>query len=159
MAGESQTQPVFFEQWRDALAAGIRLGPADAPVQVVEFADFQCPYCARFELTVKTVREKYPDQVAFTFAHMPLPQHGFAESAARAAECADSQGRFEAMRVALHVNPDKTPCQDGRLFCPAASVNRCWLIDLRCARAAAIRRARSFRTSCGCPRCQIAGVM
>ncbi len=116
VAGESQTQPVFFEQWRDALAAGIRLGPADAPVQVVEFADFQCPYCARFELTVKTVREKYPDQVAFTFAHMPLPQHGFAESAARAAECADSQGRFEAMRVALHVNPDKMPSPGWETF-------------------------------------------
>jgi protein-disulfide isomerase len=87
--------------WQDALAAGVRLGSADAPIQVLEFADFQCPWCARFEATVQTIRDKYPDQVSFTFAHFPLPGHSFAEPAARVAECARNQGRFETMRSLL----------------------------------------------------------
>lgn len=69
-----------------------RWGTADAPVQVIEFADFQCPSCARFESTVRATRDKYPTQVAFTLVHFPLPSHEFAESAARAAECANIQG-------------------------------------------------------------------
>lgn len=92
---------VDVDGWQAALGGGIRFGRADAPVQVVEFADFQCPYCASFEATVSTVRSKYPDHVAFTFAHYPLPQHSLAESAARASECADIQGRFEEMRSLL----------------------------------------------------------
>jgi len=79
----------------------LRAGETDAPVQVVEFADFECPYCARFEETVRTIRARYPDEVAFTFVHFPLTMHSFAEPAARAAECADLQGGFEVVRTVL----------------------------------------------------------
>ena len=92
---------VGVQNWEAALDAGLRLGPEDATLQVVEFADFQCPYCARFEATVRAVRAKYPDQVAFVFAHYPLAQHAFAESSARAAECAHDQDRFDEMRTLL----------------------------------------------------------
>jgi Relaxase/Mobilisation nuclease domain len=62
--------------------------------------------------------------------------------------------------VALHVNLDKTSELRRETFtAQAALVNRCWLVVLRSARAAAIRRARSFRTSSGCPLCHVAGVM
>ena len=100
---ETTTAPEarYVDGWEDALTIGRRSGPADAPVQVVEFADFECPYCALFETTMQAVRDKYPDQVAFTMAYYPLSNHLYAESAARAAECAHRQGRFEAMRVLL----------------------------------------------------------
>lgn len=94
-------QAIYVDGWQDALTVGIPSGSADAPVQVVEFADFECPYCAHFEATVRAIRDKYPDQVAFTLVHFPLPQHSFAESAARVAECAYTEGRFEAMRSLL----------------------------------------------------------
>jgi len=100
-AATAPREAIYVEGWQDALTVGIQSGSADAPVQVVEFADFQCPYCAQFEATVQAIRDKYPDQVAFTFAHFPLPGHTFAEHAARAAECAHVQGRFEAMRSLL----------------------------------------------------------
>ena len=64
------------------------------------------------------------------------------------------------MRVALHVNLDKTAALSREtVTAQAARINRCWLVILRCARAAAIRLARSSRTSSGCPRCHVAGVM
>lgn len=92
---------IYVDGWEDALAVGIRSGSADAPVQIVEFADFQCPYCARFEVTVQAVLERYPEQVAFTFAPFPLPYHEYAENAQRVAECAYSEGRFDEMRSLL----------------------------------------------------------
>lgn len=83
---------VYVEGWQEALDIGMRWGAADAPVQVVEFADFQCPFCARFEATVRTTLDRYPTQIAFTLVHFPLPDHDFSETAARAAECASLQG-------------------------------------------------------------------
>lgn len=96
-----QWEAKYVDEWQAALSVGFRSGPVNAPVQVIEFADFQCPYCARFETTVQEIRDKYPEQVAFTFAHFPLTYHDFAETAARAAECADAAGRFEEMRSML----------------------------------------------------------
>lgn len=94
-------RPVYVESWREVLKVGIRLGPEAAPVQLVEFADFECPACAQFEATASGIRARYPDQVSLVFAHSPLSFHKFAEPAARAAECADRQGRFDPMRTAL----------------------------------------------------------
>jgi NhaA family Na+:H+ antiporter len=69
--------------------------------QMIEFADFECPFCGSFHKTIKAVRERYPAQVAVTFIHFPLPMHRFALPAAGVAECAGAQGRFEAMHDRL----------------------------------------------------------
>lgn len=73
-------------------AAGMpSLGPADAPVTLVEFSDFQCPYCARVQPLVKTLREQYPEQLRVVFLHFPLSSHEWARPAAIAAQCAAQQ--------------------------------------------------------------------
>ena len=71
-------------------------GPEDAPVVIVEFSDFQCPFCGRFhQETYPRIREVYGDRIRFVYRDMPLPQiHPDAILAAQAAECADEQGAF-----------------------------------------------------------------
>jgi protein-disulfide isomerase len=67
-------------------------GPSDAWVTLVEFADFQCPYCGMAEPTVARILALYPADVRLVFKHLPLPQHADARDAANAAECARVQG-------------------------------------------------------------------
>jgi protein-disulfide isomerase len=80
-------------------------GPADAPVTLVEYGDFECPYCAAAHVIVKKVREIMSDQLRFAFRHFPLTQiHPHAESAAEASEAAGAQGQFWEMHDLLYEN-------------------------------------------------------
>ncbi len=70
-------------------------GEADAPVTIMTFSDYQCPYCIRSEPVLAEVLERYPDSVRVIHRHFPLDSiHPFARPAAEAAMCADEQGRF-----------------------------------------------------------------
>jgi protein-disulfide isomerase len=76
-------------------AKGPSRGPDDAPVTIIEFSDYQCPYCKRAEPVIAQVLERYPSQVRFVYRHFPLDRiHPLARGAAEAAACADEQGRF-----------------------------------------------------------------
>jgi len=83
------------------------LGPADAWVTVVEFGDFQCPYCAKAAPTVHQIAQTWPDDVRIVFKNLPLPQHSRAVPAAIAAACADDQGRFWDMYDAIYADQSK----------------------------------------------------
>jgi NhaA family Na+:H+ antiporter len=77
-------------------------GAADAPVTLVEYGDFQCPYCGEAYPVVKHLLERFGDQLRFVFRHMPLADlHPRAPAAARAAEAAGAQGRFWEMHDRL----------------------------------------------------------
>ena len=81
-------------------ATGHLLGDTTAPVQIIEFADFQCPVCADFALvTGPDVKQRLVDtrQAYIRFMHFPLAMHRNAWNAANAAECAGEQGRFWTM--------------------------------------------------------------
>lgn len=78
------------------------LGPESAPVTLVEYGDYECPYCGMAHLTVKEVLQLLGDQLRFVFRHFPLIQiHPHAERAAEAAEAAGAQGKFWAMHDTL----------------------------------------------------------
>jgi len=80
-------------------------GPADALVTLVEYGDFECPYCAAAYLIVKKVQEVMADQLRFVFRHFPLTQiHPHAQGAAEASEAAGAQGRFWEMHDLLYEN-------------------------------------------------------
>lgn len=78
-------------------------GPANAPVTIEEFSDFQCPTCGRMHPVVKQLLAKYPQQVRVVFRHYPLASiHPYAREAARAAEAAGMQNRFWEMADLLY---------------------------------------------------------
>jgi protein-disulfide isomerase len=70
------------------------LGPKNAPVNVIEFADYECPYCQKVAPDLRKLQAEFGDKVAFTFRDFPLPMHARAEKAAEAARCAGEQGKF-----------------------------------------------------------------
>jgi protein-disulfide isomerase len=79
-------------------------GPADAPITIVEWSDFQCPFCARAEETLTRLRQEYPDKIRFVWRDMPLPFHDEARPAAMAARAAGAQGKFWAMHDRLYAD-------------------------------------------------------
>jgi protein-disulfide isomerase len=72
-------------------------GNKNAPITVVEFSDFQCPYCARFSPTIDQVLKAYPNEVKFVYKDFPLSFHKQAKNAAKAARAAGEQGKFWEM--------------------------------------------------------------
>ncbi len=76
-------------------------GPADAPITLVEFSDFQCPYCLLATPQLKAVLDQYPRQVKLIFKQFPLDIHSQAALAAAAALSAHKQGKFWPMHDAL----------------------------------------------------------
>ena len=80
-------------------------GPETAPVTLVEYGDFECPYCGAAYLIAKQVQEAMGDQLRFVFRHFPLTQiHPHAEYAAEASEAAGAQGKFWEMHDILYEN-------------------------------------------------------
>jgi len=73
---------------------GVTRGEANAPVSLVEFSDFQCPFCGRAYTTVEEILKNYPGKVKLTFVQFPLPMHQNAQKAAEASLCANDQGKF-----------------------------------------------------------------
>ena len=97
---------ILLEPFRVAITLGdapVR-GAATAPVTVLEFSDFQCPYCVRSRPVVAKIREAYGDKVRWAFRHYPLSFHERAQKAGEAAACAGDQGRFWEMHDRLFAN-------------------------------------------------------
>jgi protein-disulfide isomerase len=82
-------------------------GPPDAKVTIVEFSDFQCPFCSRAATAVHTVKEKYSDKVRFVFRQFPLSFHQNAHLAAEAALAAQAQGKFWEFHDKAFANQQK----------------------------------------------------
>jgi len=80
------------------------LGPDSAPVTLVEFSDFQCPFCGRVGPTLKQIREEYGEKVRIVFKHLPLDMHRNAPGAHAAAEAAARQGKFWEMHDKIFAN-------------------------------------------------------
>jgi protein-disulfide isomerase len=80
-------------------------GPETAPVTLVEYGDFECPYCGAAHPIVKAIQRQLEDQLRFVFRHFPLSTaHPHAMTAAEAAEAAGAQGRFWEMHDTLFEN-------------------------------------------------------
>jgi len=82
-------------------------GGSKAKVVIVEFADFECPYCFQEFPIVRQIIETYGDEIKFIFRDFPIPEHANAQKAAEAGECAHEQGKFWQMHDIMYINHDK----------------------------------------------------
>jgi Na+/H+ antiporter NhaA len=88
-------------------------GPVDAPLTLVEYGDFECPFCSRATGTVKELRARLGDELRYVFRHLPLPDvHPHAEVAAQAVEAAAAQDAFWAMHDLLFAHQNRLEYED-----------------------------------------------
>jgi protein-disulfide isomerase len=118
----SEQKAKFVPNWRSLLSSETQMGSPAAPVQLVEFADFECPFCGEFYKKLKAALEHYPSKLTVIYVHFPLQGHRFALPAARVAECASDQGRFEAMYEQLFEGQDQFGLKPWREYAAAAEV-------------------------------------
>lgn len=107
---EQQEQQRIKEQFDNPVKIDIAGSPVtgnpNAPITVVEFSDFQCPFCKRGNEVMKDLLKEYPEDVKIVFKHLPLPFHQQAKPAAIAAIAAQQQGKFWEFHDALFENQD-----------------------------------------------------
>jgi protein-disulfide isomerase len=118
---ETELQTAFAASLREAAGVEVFLEPLrfdvegggdnpvygdwdSAPIQIVEFSEFQCPYCSRVNPTIEQVKEEYGDKVAITFRDYPLPMHKDAQKAAEAGHCAEAQDKFWEIHDLMFAN-------------------------------------------------------
>lgn len=101
-----------------------QLGPQDAPVTIVEFADFLCPYCAEEAMVVRSITSKYPNEVRFIFRDFPIDEmHPGASDIHIAGACANEQGKFWAFHDKIFQNQDNLNSQTVKAFAAQAGLN------------------------------------
>lgn len=83
-------------------------GDKNAPVTIIEFSDLQCPYCAKFHITMNQIMKDFRGRVSWVYRHFPLESiHPYAKKAALASECAGEQGKFWEYMNGLFANQSK----------------------------------------------------
>jgi protein-disulfide isomerase len=108
-----------------------RLGPKAAKVTIVEFSDFQCPFCGRVIPTVKEIEQKYPKDVAIVFVNQPLPFHDKAEGAATAFLAANRQGKAWELHDKMFANQQALAPADLEKYAQEVGLNVAkWKKDL-----------------------------
>ncbi len=101
--GKAQLENAFSNPIKDTFDANNPIiGPDDAPITIIEYSDFECPFCKRGYDTLKQVMARYPSQVKVVYKHFPLESiHPNARAAARASHAAFKQGKFKEFHDAL----------------------------------------------------------
>jgi protein-disulfide isomerase len=108
---------------KEVAATGPSRGPDSAPITLVEFSDFQCPFCSRAVGTVEQVMKAYPDKVRLVFRQFPLEMHKDAPKAAEAALCANEQGKFWEYHDTLFQNQQALSVDDLKKHAGAVSLD------------------------------------
>ncbi|MBI4430388.1 MAG: thioredoxin domain-containing protein [Candidatus Omnitrophica bacterium] len=98
-------------------------GPEGAKITLIEFSDFQCPYCGRFKSTVDRIVSEYPNDIRHVFRHNPLPMHSHAMKAHHAAVCAHRLGKFWEYRNVLFDHQNALGPSELRSYAESVGMN------------------------------------
>ncbi|MFL5403677.1 MAG: DsbA family protein [Gemmatimonadales bacterium] len=103
------------------------LGPADAPVTLVEYGDYECPYCGMAHPIVASILQRMGDSIRFAYRHFPLTQlHPHAQPAAETAEAAAEQGKFWPMHDTLFENQAALEDEDLVRYATRLGIDPAW---------------------------------
>lgn len=94
------TKKLTAIEWKRLLKGGNAIGPQNAPVQIVEFADFECPFCGQLFQNLDRYQKNNPQNIRIIFYNFPLPSHLEAKSAAVAVQCA---AKFDLFKKYYHL--------------------------------------------------------
>ena len=104
---QADSGPLSDERWQELVGGSApSLGPADAAVVLVEFSDFQCPYCGQAAETIHRIEQEYGTRIRLVFRQFPLSFHPYAQGAAQAALAAHAQGKFWEFHDLLFAHQD-----------------------------------------------------
>src|SRR5687768_4822813 len=117
-----QATPTFVPDWKALVRSGIVSGSETAPALVLEFMDFECPFCRRADSVMEVVSQRVGPSMTRVFLHYPLANHRFALPAARVSECALEQGRFDEARALLFAKQDSLGLKSWMSFARDAGV-------------------------------------
>jgi protein-disulfide isomerase len=121
-AAAGPDQPREVRGWRRLAEHGSVLGSANARTTIVEFSDFQCPFCAKLSQTIRSMQRQDPTAFRVVYRHYPLAQHPHAADAAAAAECAGKQRRFGEYHDLLFASQDSIGTRPWTRFAVEAGV-------------------------------------
>lgn len=108
----------------EVAATGPSKGPANAPITIVEFSDFECPFCSKVNPSIDQVMKDYAGKVRVVFRNYPLPFHAQAPKAAEAALCADDQGKFWEMHDQLFAHQQELSVEDLKAHAKALELDQ-----------------------------------
>jgi len=141
-------KPHTIENWRELSAAGQRIGPQNARVTIVEFMDYQCPFCRQATEDLGRIRTQWPNDVSIVVRQFPIAGHKFAADAAHSAECAAKQGKFESYHDLLFKSQSLIGQQSWEQFAKGAGVPNLALFE-SCRSSAEIARTVDADTAAG----------
>lgn len=122
-ASASASRSTVVRNWRTLAREGQRLGPPNAAITILNFSDFQCPYCRQLDHSLRSIRHRRPKEVAVVYRHFPLEAiHPHAFGAAVASECAAQQQRFEELHNVLYDRQDSIGALSWAAFAMRAGV-------------------------------------
>lgn len=123
------------------------LGPAYAPVTLMEYGDYECPYCRMAHPIVKSLLRQMGDSVRFAYRHFPLTRaHPHAESAAQMAEAAADRGKFWPMHDLLFENQQALEVEDLIRYAAQLGIDPAWAVSAQASRRYADRVREDFRS-------------
>jgi protein-disulfide isomerase len=115
--------PTKFPRWADVQRLGRWIGDSAAPVKIVVFSDYECPYCKRFFERFEDTEKALPGVVALLMIPRPLSMHRFAMPAETAAECAAGAGKFREYTAALFKHQDSLGLKSWNSFATDAGIS------------------------------------
>lgn len=119
----STSRREYVTEWEEYQVPATTIAQGDGSLVIIEFSDFQCPFCRGIQESLTTLIDKHAGKITLLYRHLPLPYHPHARTAAEASECAAEQGAFRSYHDLLFMHQDSIGARSWTSFADEAGVN------------------------------------